>query len=385
MRLRHIAAGNLRRRKGKAILMIAGLAVAVAAFVLVVSLILSLRAAVDDKLSKYGSNMVVAPSSPQLSLSYGGLNVGGAGTGRVRLLRDADLTALRAVPSASRIAAAVPVLLHPVKVDGRPIIAMGTDIPRALKVKLWWRIEGRAPSRPDEVLVGLNVRNELGLQVGDRLSVQGRRMIVSGVLWETGGEEDNVMVMDRAALGRLTGERNRLNFIEVTASDVRFVDALSREIKAKVAGTSVSSVKKSIQFTTQANTSLEKFGLAATALIVTISGLVVAITMLASVKERQKEIGVLRAVGYKQRHISRLIFIETAMISSAAAGLGVTAGLAAAAAAPYIMRGLALHLVIDPTVVAVGIVISFLVGLAAALYPAHRAADLDPATALKQL
>jgi putative ABC transport system permease protein len=385
VRLRHIAVGNLRRRKGKAILMIAGLTVAVAAFVLVVSLILSLRAAVDDKLSKYGSNMVVAPSSPQLTLSYGGLNTFGAGTGRVRLLRDADLAALRAVPSASRIAAAVPVLLQPVKVDGRSIVAMGTDIPQALRVKLWWRIEGRAPSRPNELLVGLNVRNELGVQVGDRVSVQGRRMLVSGVLWETGGEEDNVVLMDRAVLGRLTGQVGRMNLIEVTATDVRSVDALSREIETRLPGTSVSSVKKSIQFTTQANTSLEKFGLSVTALIVTISGLVVAITMLASVKERQKEIGVLRAVGYKQRHISRLIFIETAMISSIAAGLGVAAGLVTAGVAPFVVRGLALHLVIAPAVIAAGVVISFLVGLAAALYPAKRAADLDPATALKQL
>jgi putative ABC transport system permease protein len=272
-----------------------------------------------------------------------------------------------------------------VKVDGRSIVAMGTDIPQALRVKLWWRIEGRAPSRPNELLVGLNVRNELGVQVGDRVSVQGRRMLVSGVLWETGGEEDNVVLMDRAVLGRLTGQVGRMNLIEVTATDVRSVDALSREIETRLPGTSVSSVKKSIQFTTQANTSLEKFGLSVTALIVTISGLVVAITMLASVKERQKEIGVLRAVGYKQRHISRLIFIETAMISSIAAGLGVAAGLVTAGVAPFVVRGLALHLVIAPAVIAAGVVISFLVGLAAALYPAKRAADLDPATALKQL
>ena len=72
----------------------------------------------------------------------------------------------------------------------------------------------------------------------------------------------------------------------------------------------MASVKKSIEFTNQANSSLANFGLAVTLLIVVISGLVVMITMLTSVKERQKEIGVFRAVGYKQRHIAKLVLIE---------------------------------------------------------------------------
>ena len=62
----------------------------------------------------------------------------------------------------------------------------------------------------------------------------------------------------------------------------------------------MASVKKSIEFTNQANSSLANFGLAITLLIVVISGLVVMITMLTAVKERQKEIGVFRAVGYKR-------------------------------------------------------------------------------------
>ena len=70
-------------------------------------------------------------------------------------------------------------------------------------------------------------------------------------------------------------------------------------------GSSVASVKKSIEFTNQANSSLADFGLAVTLLIVLISGLVVMITMLTSVKERQKEIGVFRAVGLQADGTSR--------------------------------------------------------------------------------
>lgn len=383
MELRHIALGNLRRRKGKAALVTLGLAVAVAAFVLVLSLIFSLQATMDDKLTKYGSNLVVTPKSTELSLSYGGMSVAGAGSGEVRLLREADLEALRAIPAASEIVAAIPVLLEPVEVEGRPFLAMGTDLAASLEVKLWWRLEGTAPAGEDEVLVGLNVRNALALERGDSLQVAGRTYRVSGVLWETGGEEDNLIIMERPALEALAGRAGEINLIEVTAGSTESVDRLSAEIEEALPRATVTSVKKSIEFTNQANSALADFGLALTFLIMAISGMVVTITMLSAIKERQKEIGIFRAVGYKQKHIATLVLLESAMLSSSAALIGVLVGLGGGLAAGGLVPGLALSFVFSPLVVLAGVASAFAVGLAAALYPAYRAANLDPATALK--
>lgn len=385
MRLRTIAIGNLRRRKGKAALVVVGLAVAVAAFVLVLSLVLSLRATMDDKLSRFGSNLVVTPASTQLSLTYGGVSVAGAGSGEVRYLQESDLARLRAVPSGTEIAAAVPVLLQPVTVDDRSLLAMGTDLAQSAKVKLWWRVEGRLPSNSDEVLLGLNVRNALGLDAGKTVTIDGRAFTVAGVLQETGGEEDNLIIMPLAALADLSGLNGRLNLIEVTAANTAAVETLTQQIEAAVPGTSVASVKKSIEFTNRANSSLADFGLAVTLLIVLISGLVVMITMLTSVKERQKEIGVFRAVGYKRRHITQLVLIDAVLLSSGGAVVGVIAGLLAAFIIPSLVPSLSLTMAPNLVVVVAGIVLAFAVGLLAALYPARRAADMDPATALKQV
>ena len=385
MRLRTIAIGNLRRRKGKATLVVIGLAVAVAAFVLVLSLVVSLRATMDDKLSKFGSNLVVTPASTQLSLTYGGVSVAGAGSGEVRYLGATDLARLRAVPSAGEIAAAVPVLLQPVEAGGRSFLAMGTDLAESAKVKLWWRVEGRLPSRSDEVLLGLNVRNALGLDTGKTLEVDGRTFTVAGVLQETGGEEDNLIIMPLAALADVSGLEGRLNLIEVTAASTAAVDTLTREIEAAVPGSSVASVKKSIEFTNQANSSLADFGLAITLLIVLISGLVVMITMLTSVKERQKEIGVFRAIGYKRRHITKLVLIEAVLLSAGGAVIGVIAGLLAAFVVPSIAPSLSLTTAPNLVVIVAGVALAFAVGLLAALYPARRAANMDPAAALKQI
>lgn len=385
VRLRHIAFGSLRRRAGKAALVVVGLSVAVAAFILVLSLVLSLRSSLDGRLTRYGSNLIVTPVRDDLTLTYGGMVIAGAGTGRVQTFHEADLAAVRRVPSGARIAALVPVLLQPVTVEGREFLAMGTDITQSLKVKPWWRFEGWPPRGGAEVLLGLNVRNALDLQVGDVIEVAGHRVTVAGVLWEIGGEEDNLVIMDRKVLAAWSGRVGEINLIEVTAADIAAVGPLSAEIERAVPSASVISVKKSIEFTNRANTALQKFGLAITLLIVAVSGLVVMVTMLSMVKERRREIGVFRAVGYKQRHIAELVLVETAALSAVAAVVGVILGVVGGWAVPAIAPGLDVGAALHPQVVSGGVVVSFVVGLLAALYPAWRAAQMDPAAALKHI
>lgn len=383
MELRHIAYRNLQRRKGKALLIVVGLSVAVAAFVLVLSLILSLRVTMNDRLSKYGSNLLIMPASSELNLSYGGMSIGGADSSRVATLSDGDLEAVRNIPSAARITAILPVLLEPVEVNGRPFLGLGTELAESFKVKLWWRIEGAKPAAPDEVLLGLNVRNELGAKPGDMIKVGGRSLRVTGTLWETGGEEDNVILFDRRTLESLAGRPGSITLIEVTADDGKIVDQLIPEMEKAVPEASVTSVRKSIEFTNQANSALADFGLAITVLIVAVSAVTVAITMLTVVKERQKEIGVFRAVGYKQRHIAQLVLLEAIMLSSAAGVIGVLLGLISGLLAPWAVPALSLQFSLNPVVALAGMGLSFVIGLAAALYPARHAANLDPVNALK--
>jgi len=383
--LRHLAFGYLRRRKGKAALITFGLAVAVGSFVLVLSLVLALRETMDDRLTKYGSNLVIMPAAAELNLSYGGMSIAGAGSGEIPRLTEADLATLQSLPSAASVAAALPVVLEPIEVEGRPLLGLGTDIRESLLVKPWWKVEGTVPTRDEEVLVGLNVRNELGLNAGQQITLEGRDFTVSGVLWETGGEEDNLVVFDRRVLGELTGNTGTMNLIEVTAAATEMVDPLTEEIETAIPGAAVVSVKQSIEFTARANSSLADFGLAVTLLIVVIAGGVVMITMLTAVKERQKEIGILRAVGYKQRHIATLVLLESLMLSTSGAILGALGGLAGAAILPRFVPGLSLSFVVDPFVLMAGVGVAYLVGLSAALYPAWRAAQLDPATALKYI
>src|SRR3990172_12691875 len=106
MGLQTISRANIRRHPGRAALMLVGMAVAVAAFITVVSLVLSLRATLDDRLARYGASLLVVPASPELSLDYGGVSVADAGSGEVPVMDESALATILSLPSAGRVAEA---------------------------------------------------------------------------------------------------------------------------------------------------------------------------------------------------------------------------------------------------------------------------------------
>jgi putative ABC transport system permease protein len=313
------------------------------------------------------------------------LSVAEAGSGEVPVMDEGVLATLASLPSAGRIAEAVPVLLHPVQVDSGTYLALGTDLAAALRAKPWWRIEGVAPRGPGEVLLGLDARNRLGSDVGATVTVEGRPYTVSGVLWETGGEEDGLVLMDRQELARLGGRGGDLNLVEVTAGDSGAVGPLTEEISQALPAASVISVQKSLEFNAQANGSLSRFGLAATGLIILVSAFIVSLTILAAVRERQRELGVLRAIGFRQRHIWTLLLTESLLLSVCAAIMGAVLGLAGSAVGPLLVEGLTLQFAPNPLVIGAGMLLAVVLAVAATLYPASRAARLDPAAALKNV
>ena len=111
-----------------------------------------------------------------------------------------------------------------------------------------------------------------------------------------------------------------------------------------------------------------------------VGGVGVMNVMLMSVNERRAEIGLRRAVGARRRDIRRQFVIESVMLCLAGGVLGVAVGVAGAWGL-CLFAGWAFH--ISETAVAVGVGVSTGVGVFCGLYPAHRAARLDPIAALR--
>jgi len=108
--------------------------------------------------------------------------------------------------------------------------------------------------------------------------------------------------------------------------------------------------------------------------------------MLATVTERTSEIGVRRALGAKKFHIIRQFLVETSVLSVAGGVLGIVVGLAAPMIAQWYLieyKSYDLALIFTGWSVALAFGISVCVGIAFGIYPAIRAANLDPIEALR--
>ena len=101
--------------------------------------------------------------------------------------------------------------------------------------------------------------------------------------------------------------------------------------------------------------------------------------MLASVMERTREIGVRRAIGAKRRDVIRQFLIETTIISLAGGILGVIVGVGLSQLIGYFAGW---STIVTTTSIVLAFFVSVGIGLVFGLYPAVRAANLDPVQAL---
>ena len=136
-----------------------------------------------------------------------------------------------------------------------------------------------------------------------------------------------------------------------------------------------------LAFFAQLKGKLVAFGTALPAIGLIVGALVIMNIMLVAVAERTREIGIRKALGARRRDIMRQFLVEAATLSVLGAAIGVALGAALAkaiAAATPLPAAVALWSVIAALVVGAG------VGIVAGIYPANRAAKMDPILALRQ-
>ena len=111
-----------------------------------------------------------------------------------------------------------------------------------------------------------------------------------------------------------------------------------------------------------------------------VGGIGIMNVMLATVTERTREIGIRRALGAKRKHIVTQFLVETMVLSGAGGLLGVGIGLLI----PWIVERTAeLETIVTPAAPILAFGISVAVGIVFGLYPAWRAANMDPVEALR--
>lgn len=387
MKLESIALNNLKRRKSRMIFLVAGLLIGVATIVTLISLSNALTADVQHKMENYGANILITPLSDNLSLSYGGITLGGVSVDS-REIRQADLQKIDTIPNNRNIAAVAPKVLGVVKVGSGRVMLMGVDIDKEFHLKKWWSVNGDPVTADNQVVAGSAAAETLGLKVGDELEINGEEFTVSGTLVKTGSQDDHLLIASLPVVQRLLGKEGMVSLVEVAAlcADCPVSDMVN-QISTVLPDVEVSAIQQVVKSRMHALDQFRAFSLAIAAIVVLIGALVVFVTMMSAVNERTREIGIFRALGFRRSHIMRLILLESSLLSLLAGVLGFFSGMGATRLIlPFMtehQHHVALHW--SPALAAMSILMALVVGCLASFYPALHASRLDPTEALRAL
>lgn len=386
MNIRTLAWKNLSRRASRATFTGLGIFLGIGTFVALSLLTSRMEEAVQDQLDRYGANILVTPKAEQLDLGYGDMSLGGTQVVRTSLTM-ADREKAASIPMKDKLAKVVPFFLHAPADAGdsaRPgaeLVWMGVPAADLAAARPWWR----APAlEPGEVLLGSDAATALDKGPGGTLEAGGRTFRVAGVLAPTGEKEDAMVVADISDVQKLAGKPDAVAFLEVAAhcKDCP-VEEIVAEIGQALPGAKVSAIRQVVESRKAMVDQFRRLGLGVSAVVLAIAGLMVFVTVMGGVRERTREIGVLRAVGYRRRTVFALLFWETGWIALISSLAGAAAGIAASGLAGPLF-GIE-RFSAPPLPVAVGIALGVALGLLGCWPPARRAAALSPTEAIRSL
>jgi putative ABC transport system permease protein len=385
MNLGSIALSNLRRRKARAAFLIAGLLIGIATVVALLTLTSSLTVEAQNNMENYGANILITPQSNAMALTYGGVTVGDVSVG-ARDMSQTDLGKILTIPNRKNIAIVAPKLLGAVTVKGKTMLLMGVHPDAEFKIKRWWALDGRPMANDTELVAGSAAAKELGLQMGDYVRIDGKRFTVTGLLRETGSQDDNLLLTSLPAAQALLHKPGRVTMVEVAAQCSNCpIEKIVSEMSGVLPGAKVTAMQQVVKSRMHALDQFRAFSLAAAGVVLGIEALVVFLTMMGSVNERTREIGVFRAIGFRRGHVVGLILIEAAVASVLAGVFGYLAGMGTTYfVLPLVAEGRA-HVAWAPLLAPAAILIAVAIGAVASLYPALHASRMDPTEALRAL
>lgn len=368
----------------------AGVAIAIAALFSLLAFQRGYRDGMQRELDRLGAHILVVPKG----CPYDAASIALHGASWPCYLKASYLKEVRSV---SGVATAAPVFMAALYDDaGTQTVYVGVQR-NILTLKRGWRINGRFPQNRNELLIGAEVAQRMKWNVGQRVDLprlpsrDSHGAVVSGILAPTQGADDTFIYLRLNDAQRLFIHQSELTHILVRLTDPNQLEPVVWQLRGCGAGLDMNVVPLAHLFRTiQTLVNSTRLLLGCVALVaLLVAGAGVSNAILMAVVERTREIGVMRACGASHGDIFRLFWLETLQVCLAGGGIGI---LCAFAASRSVEAWLRVRLPFAPMdalirwewwIVAACLACVLVLGSAAGLLPAWRAARLSPMEAMR--
>lgn len=252
-------------------------------------------------------------------------------------------------------------------------------------------VAGRASLQPGEAIIGRELAADLGLRVGDRLTL--RTGLVSDsarvtALVDLGVKDLNrrTVIVPLRAAQNLQGLPGGATHLDLTVTDVWAAQALADSLRRQHPLRVESWQESNAQLVSALNAqSVSTTIIRSVVLVVVVLG--IASVLVVSVVQKGREIGILRAMGATRGQMQRIFLLQGAVVGALGSLLGIALAVALVWAFTTFVRGsdgLPLFAITVPVPTALRVaLIATLCGVLAAVAPARRAAAMDPAQAIR--
>lgn len=396
MKLYQMVLRDVIRRKKSVLFAVIGVIIGTMTVIGIFTIARAGEARMIDQLEKYGPNLTVIPAISNVDMQLGGLSLGTLSVGenylaeetlpQIREIADSEIREALGLDDEGDIATIAPKLYINTKVNGTSVMVVGVEPQEEIKIRTWWRVgEGEYLEHADQALLGAFAAELLGLSNGDRIALNGADITVAGILEETGSDEDYQIFVPLETLQKAFDKEGLISSMDIRAlcnacPAVMIADSINNSIP----GVRAIAVQQVASAEAEMLGRINRFMLALAAITLAIGLFGVGNTMMRSVNERVKDIGIMRAVGASRNQIMKVFIYQAIIIGIVGGVFGYLAGTLLARALGPVLFGVAkIGLVPQYFPLALGLAIG--VAVIATVYPAFRAARIKVADSFRSL
>src|SRR5512143_2228688 len=233
-----------------------------------------------------------------------------------------------------------------------------------------------------EIMLGKQAAEVMKMHVGDLIRLTGGTFKVVGIYSSGDGFEDAASIVSLVDAQQLLQKHRQVGAIQVKVEDPRQIGTLRTRLEEQFPRLSVMQ-SGDVADQAQMVQSIQVFAVIIALLALIVGGVGMTNTVMMSMFERTREIGTLRAVGWRRRRVMAMIFGESLMLGviggaiGCVLGAGMVALLGANSAIGYLQG------TVTSDLIALGLIIAIGLGAIGGFYPAWRASRMLPIEALQ--